>query len=96
MTLALLRAPSSVPNLPCTAPRGPVAPQPPPASALCLSCSDIRKAEPQGIRYYYMFKIVSLTLSLLVFMLTSDWTSPGIKSEKTSWWRFHILNLLGF
>jgi len=40
--------------------------------------SDIRKAEPQGIRYYYMFKIVSLTLSLLVFMLTSDWTSPEI------------------
>jgi hypothetical protein len=41
-------------------------------------CSDIRKAEPQGIRYYYMFKIVSLALSLLVFMLTSDWTSPEI------------------
>jgi len=40
--------------------------------------SDIRKAEPQGIRYYYMFKIVSLGLSLLVFMLTSDWTSPEI------------------
>jgi hypothetical protein len=42
------------------------------------SCSDIRKAEAQGLRYYYMFKIVSLALSLLVFMLTSDWTSPEI------------------
>ena len=40
--------------------------------------SDIRKAEAQGIRYYYMFKVVSLGLSLLVFMLTSDWTSPEI------------------
>jgi len=40
--------------------------------------SDIRKAEPQGIRYYYMFKIVSLILSLLIYCLTSDWTSSEI------------------
>ena len=32
MTLSMLRAPSSVPNSPCTAPRRPVAPHPPPAS----------------------------------------------------------------
>jgi len=36
--------------------------------------SDIRKAEPVGIRYYYMFKLVSLGLSLFIFMLTSYWT----------------------
>ncbi|EKX43716.1 hypothetical protein GUITHDRAFT_153152 [Guillardia theta CCMP2712] len=40
--------------------------------------SDIRKAEPQGIRFYYIVKIVSFFLSLFVFCLTSDWTSPEI------------------
>ncbi len=29
-------------------------------------------------RYYYMFKLVSLAFSLLMFFLTSYWTSPEI------------------
>lgn len=63
--------------------------------------SDIRKAEPLGIRYiifsfslvegqvlrlvdlilvryYYMFKLVSLGFSLFVFILTTTWTTPEI------------------
>eukprot|EP00286_Rhodomonas_abbreviata_P008340 CAMPEP_0181319656 /NCGR_PEP_ID=MMETSP1101-20121128/17694_1 /TAXON_ID=46948 /ORGANISM="Rhodomonas abbreviata, Strain Caron Lab Isolate" /LENGTH=198 /DNA_ID=CAMNT_0023427283 /DNA_START=9 /DNA_END=605 /DNA_ORIENTATION=+ len=40
--------------------------------------SDIRKAMPDGIRYYYMFKLFSLGMSLLVLFLTSDWTSYEI------------------
>uniref|UniRef100_A0A7S0MP06 Uncharacterized protein n=2 Tax=Cryptomonas curvata TaxID=233186 RepID=A0A7S0MP06_9CRYP len=55
---------------------------------LLLSCAefgfalyaftDIRKAEPLGIRYYYMFKLVSLGFSLFVFILTTTWTTPEI------------------
>lgn len=40
---------------------------------------DIQRAEPTGLRYYYMFKLASLLMSLLLFILTSYWTSPEVR-----------------
>jgi hypothetical protein len=48
-----------------------------------MSSSSKNFAHPQchmslAHRYYYMFKLVSLVFSLLMFFLTSYWTSPEI------------------
>mmetsp|Transcript_34577 Transcript_34577/g.91239 ORF Transcript_34577/g.91239 Transcript_34577/m.91239 type:complete len:112 (-) Transcript_34577:467-802(-) len=39
---------------------------------------DLRSAVISLRRYYYMFKLISLAFSFLVFLLATSWTTPEI------------------